>query len=46
MDDFRQEHANELAIVKTTLQALEDEYDIAFTESELMHIYQMFMENH
>lgn len=46
MDQFRQENMEELVIVKNTLKDLAVEYDIAFAESELMHIYQMFRENH
>ncbi len=45
MNQFHQEHAEDLANVKTILQVLEVEYDITFEESELMHIYQMFVEN-
>jgi len=45
VEQFQQEHAEELTNVKNILQSLEAEYDITFVESELLHIYQMFIEN-
>ena len=44
-EQFGQEHANELTTVKDSLQDVEAEYDITIEESELMHVFKMFMEN-
>ncbi len=45
MQAFQDEYGTDLEIVKSTVHELEKEYDISIEESELMHIYQMFIEN-
>lgn len=45
MVEFGERHAEELHVMKVIVHDLEVEYDITIEESELMHVFQMFIEN-